>query len=194
MQESNTRYRIGIDEAGRGPLAGPVYVGIVKVPADYNFGNFVGLTDSKQMSESDRVEMFTNLQSGTEELTFDYRYSYAETVDTVGINKVIQQAINRGLKKFNAQNTRVFLDGGLKAPERFAQKTITKGDKKEPVISLASVVAKVARDNHMRRLDENYANFSFDKHKGYGTKKHKGNIKKHGKTDIHRKSFLGSKG
>ena len=195
MTDKNQKTIIGIDEAGRGPLAGPVYVGLVKVGSEANLGQIDILNDSKQMSKTEREHVFAKLQEerfdGVESV---HTYTTSRVIDKVGINRAIQQALNRGLRKLQPKTsrTKVLLDGGLSAPAKYNQQTITKGDQKRKEISLASVLAKVARDNHMRRLNDKYANFSFGQHKGYGTKQHRENIQVYGATNIHRRTFVKS--
>ena len=118
---------------------------------------------------------------------------HAETIDQKGITHAIRLSIKRCLKrcKVDPRVTRVLLDGSLKAPEEFMyQETIIKGDQKEKVISLASIMAKVTRDQWMKKEALKYPEYGFEIHKGYGTKKHRENIKKKGLSPIHRKSFL----
>ena len=184
---------IGIDEAGRGPLAGPVYVAAVQAPARFDFSIFTGLTDSKVLSESVREKLFLQLQQS--DLRFAVCHSTAKTIDKIGINPGIQQSINRSLRKLvekgQESETQILLDGGLAAPRRFScQKTIVKGDAKEPAISLASIAAKVMRDRKITRMSGQYPHFDFAQHKGYGTARHRARIKEHGPTAIHRKTFL----
>jgi ribonuclease HII len=193
---SGEDYIIGIDEAGRGSLAGPVFVGIIKAPANFDFGQFQHLDDSKKMTETRRVVIFEQLK----ELTNTVRniqhtavYAGAKTIDTVGINSAIQQAINRGLRRLmpDPKAALVYLDGGLRAPKRFSkQKTVIGGDGEVSAISLASVLAKVARDNYMKAVSEQYLDFNFTQHKGYGTPAHREALTLHGAPDIHRQSFL----
>jgi ribonuclease HII len=197
MADKNTKTIIGIDEAGRGPLAGPVYFGLAHIGPEANLTQIDSLDDSKQMSEADREAVFAKLENGSlRGIESVYTYTTSKVIDKVGINRAIQRALNRGLRKLepNISRADVLLDGGLQAPKKYKQTAITKGDQKRKEISLASVLAKVARDNHMRRLNEKYANFSFEQHKGYGTKEHRRNIKRYGPTDIHRKTFLESGG
>ena len=183
---------VGIDEAGRGPLAGPVYVGLVVTKGSFDFAQFSALTDSKQMSETDREEIYDQILEGDyAKIEYTIRYSTPQVIDKQGINPAIRQAINRGLRNLDISkdNTKLLLDGGLSAPAKYRQETITKGDQKEPIISLASVLAKVARDRYMRSIDEQY-DFEFAQHKGYGTKGHKERIEQYGPTNIHRSSFV----
>lgn len=189
-------YIIGIDEAGRGPLAGPVYVGCVLTTADFDFRQFSDLDDSKQMKEHQRVSVFKKAQKIAEKKTDFYittSYTKAKTIDREGITEAINTAIKRCLDRFSvaSESAHIYLDGGLQAPEKYKfQETITGGDSKVPIISLASVLAKVSRDQYMVKAEEHYTEFKFGQHKGYGTKAHRQAIKKHSPSDIHRRSYL----
>ncbi|MEX2368935.1 MAG: ribonuclease HII, partial [Candidatus Paceibacterota bacterium] len=171
----------------------PVYVGLVIAPVDFDFGIFANLDDSKKMTERRRLEIFTRLKSSSDlPVRAITSFSKTSTIDKLGIVPAIQQAINRGLRRFSADadNSYVYLDGSLKAPENFDQETIIGGDGLIPAISLASVIAKVARDQHMQRISESYPEYRFAQHKGYGTKSHREAIKEYGASAVHRHSFL----
>ncbi|MEX2514924.1 MAG: ribonuclease HII [Candidatus Paceibacterota bacterium] len=187
---------IGIDEAGRGPLAGPVYVGLVAAPIDFDFGIFPHLDDSKKMTERRREKVYTILRK-MEEASPGIRWTTSHTsateIDSDGIQQAVQNAIDSGLERLvpNPDNVKIYLDGGLQAPDKFKhQKTIIGGDGIQPIISLASVIAKVSRDNHMRRLDVMYPTFKLAQHKGYGTEAHCEAIQTHGPSPIHRRSYI----
>lgn len=185
-------YIIGIDEAGRGPLAGPVYIALVYVPIDFNFSVFKKLDDSKKITKKAREEIFEEInQKQSKDVQVKTTYTQAKTIDKLGITKAIQLAINRGLRQmnFSTEKTKIFLDGTLKAPKKYSQKTVVGGDEKVPAISLASVVAKVSRDRQMSKLGIKYPDFELEKHKGYGTKKHCQLVAEKGMTEIHRQSF-----
>jgi ribonuclease HII len=198
------KYVIGIDEAGRGPLAGPVSVGAVLFERDEyekfkkeNKETLAG-RDSKKLSEKKREEWFENIESRqgkalAGEFNFSVGFSSNKVIDTKGIVPAISIAIEKIFSEFNKkpEECLVLLDGNLKAPEEFKnQETIIKGDEKEPVISLASIVAKVSRDRYIVDLSKKYPEYGFEKHKGYGTKVHYEKIRKHGLCTIHRRSFL----
>ena len=195
------RYLIGIDEAGRGPLAGPVSVGVVVVPTDFDWTLVAGATDSKMMTEKSRDRLFEILVSLKNENKLDFAvgFSSAKTIDDVGIVPAVQSAMNEALSQvvkvrpsqdFDFSTYEVLLDGGLKAPAHFSnQKTIIRGDQSEQVISLASIAAKVLRDRIMIDLASSYPAYAFEKHKGYGTAVHCKAIEKHGLSDVHRASF-----
>jgi len=185
---------IGIDEAGRGPLAGPVAVGAVMFSKNEKF-NFTGLADSKKLTPLHREVWFKKIKVWHKEgkLQFAVALVSNTVIDKKGIVPAINLGIERCLKKLNVnpKHTHVFLDGGLKAPAYFTnQETIIKGDEKIPAISLASITAKVTRDKRMVTVSKIYPHYGFETHKGYGTKIHADAISKHGISKIHRKSFL----
>jgi|CXWL01.1.fsa_nt_gi ribonuclease HII len=190
----NISYLVGIDEAGRGPLAGPVSVGAVLVPVDFDWTRVAGAKDSKQMTPKARGEVYEEMLKLKETgvIRFVVALSPAHTIDTKGIVPAIRAALEGALLKLevNPQACRVLLDGGLKAPKEYPnQETIIKGDAKEKVIALASIAAKVLRDRHMIKEAEKYPQYGFEIHKGYGTKKHQEAIQTHGLSAIHRRSF-----
>jgi ribonuclease HII len=194
----NVHYIVGIDEAGRGPLAGWVAVGVACVFVDNkNFKKFSrGVRDSKKLSEKQREEWFVKMTSEKKNGKFNFAVSFASAkmIDTRGLSFAIYHALASALKKLNLpqEETLVLLDGGLHAPKEYIhQKTIIHGDDIESIISLASICAKVTRDRKMRVLAKKYPEYGFEKHKGYGTKEHYRAIKKYGiLEEIHRKSFL----
>ncbi len=187
---------IGIDEVGRGPLAGPVAVCAFRGAITASRLKKVGipLRDSKKLNREQREVWFTHIQSWQKEGICDFSIVMipARIIDRIGIAPSIKRALSRALNSV-VTNTEVLilLDGGLKAPKEFRnQKTIIKGDESEPVISLASIAAKVTRDRHMQRLHKKFPEYGFDSHVGYGTKKHYAALKKHGPCELHRQSFL----
>lgn len=188
------RYIVGIDEAGRGPLAGPVAVGAVRINTDFNKRFFKGIKDSKKLSEEKRELWFNLAIEAQRKKGFEFAVALIseKIIDKHGIAYAIRLGIKRCLIKLKvSDNSKIFLDGGIKAPENFLhQTTIIKGDEKIPVISLASICAKVTRDRFMIKLSKKYPQYNFHIHKGYGTLMHRKLIKKHGPSPAHRKSFL----
>ena len=229
-----TKYIIGIDEVGRGPLAGPVAVCAFKLPIT-NYQLLIEnakkeikapLRDSKKLSKKQREVWYQFLKKQKEEVNCDYAVSFVspENIDKFGIAKCIQKALNESLAKVTTQfrkvasqnlpnfsvftlkgsdadknledsvslsSFQIFLDGGLHAPAEYVnQETIIRGDELHPVISLASIVAKVSRDAVMTKYAEEYPEYGFERHSGYGTKAHYSAIKTAGLTPIHRKSFI----
>lgn len=189
------RYRIGIDEAGRGPLAGPVAVGVVCATIEGQKLLPKKLKDSKKLSEEEREAWFRKLKSWKKEGQVMYAVSLVSSalIDKRGIVYAIRLGIKRSLRKVAADPlfSEVLLDGGLRAPALFRkQQTIIRGDEKIPLIALASIAAKVTRDEHMKKMDQKLPQYNFGVHKGYGTKLHRSLIERHGISPIHRRSFL----
>ena len=201
------RYHIGIDEAGRGPLAGPVAVGAALVPATFNWDLLPGVGDSKKVTAKRRLVIFAEAKrlQGVGLLEYVVVMKSAKEIDTLGIVPCIKNALAESLQCIEQttlatstvsddfkKQVIVKLDGGLKAPTAYNhQETIIKGDAKELVIGLASIMAKVTRDLYMERQAKKaaYTQYSFATHKGYGTKAHRELIKQHGLSKEHRQSF-----
>ncbi len=188
-------YIVGIDEAGRGPLAGPVSVGVVKVAEGYDLlAAFPGLNDSKKLSEKKREALFLKLQEEIKagNVQAVVCLSSEQMIDEKGITFAVRNALARGARKLmpNPEVGKVFLDGSLKAPPEYSQETIIGGDALVPAIMLASVAAKVTRDRLMLKLAKEHPLYGFDVHKGYGTKAHLAAIKEHGLCVIHRATFI----
>lgn len=196
-----SKWLIGIDEVGRGPLAGPVGVGVVLVPFDFDWDILKGVKDSKKMTPKNREAIFRQTETFKQNKILNYQVELVEAkiIDKIGIVPAISQAMNIALNKiatstpdFNTQDVVIKLDGGLKAPKEYLnQETIIKGDDKELVIGLASVMAKVTRDKYMEEIAKksDFTVYNFQKHKGYGTKAHREAILEHGLSVEHRLSF-----
>ena len=187
-------YLIGIDEAGRGPLAGPVSVGAVMIPTNFDWNLIEGVRDSKKLSERAREKIFerTVELKKASQLHFAVATSSAVYIDTYGIVPAIKRALAEVLLRLESEpgRCRVVLDGSLSAPQEYVhQETIIRGDDTEPVISLASIMAKVTRDRLMKRLSSKYPVYGFDVHKGYGTPAHIRSINESGLCELHRKTF-----
>ncbi len=185
---------VGVDEAGRGPLAGPVAVGVVIVPVNFDWNLIPGVGDSKKVSVKNREAIFHRAHELKKQGILNFAVSLidAYTIDTIGITRSVALGIQNGFTELacDPETTDVKLDGLLKAPAEFMmQETIIKGDAKEKVIGLASILAKVTRDMHMVHVASDYPEYKFEIHKGYGTKVHREAIEKFGLSDIHRKTF-----
>lgn len=191
--KKSPKFIAGIDEAGRGPIAGPVSVGVLVVEKKH-LRFLRGIKDSKKLSEKAREEWFFKIKTLSEKNIFRWSVVLVseKIIDKKGISFAIRTGIHASLTKLKVgENTEILLDGALKAPAVYKyQKTIIKGDEKKPVISAASIMAKVVRDRHMKKISKKYPDYAFEKHKGYGTKEHYKKIKKHGLSKIHRRSFL----
>lgn len=186
-------FLIGVDEAGRGPLAGPVAVGIVAVPMGFDvLREFPGVKDSKLLSGQKREIIFNiverRLRAG--DLRAQVRLSGSAYIDRFGITRAVRKALWSGVRSLGEpESTVILLDGLLRAPKEYTQRTIIKGDLRVPVIALASILAKVTRDRIMEELSAEYPEYGFEQHKGYGTQSHRRAIKRWGLTEIHRKTF-----
>ncbi len=185
-------YYIGIDEVGRGPLAGPVVIGLVCATPRI-LKKYKEIKESKQLSEKKRGEWSSKILTElSDELIAITAFIDSKRVDKIGISNAIREAIKIATDEIEIDPALCYvkLDGGLKAPDHFVkQETIIKGDAKEIVIAMASVIAKVARDSYMVKIDSKYKEYNFKKHKGYGTKEHIEAIKKNGLSKEHRRSF-----
>ena len=186
---------LGVDEAGRGPLAGPVTMGIIAVSDDFDLlAAFPGLNDSKQLPEKKREELFLILEKEVENGIISYKVEFgsANQIDEEGITQSVRMGVWRGIRALmpNASDGKVFLDGLLKAPPEYEQETVVRGDSIVPAIMLASVAAKVTRDRLMREIATRFPDYGFEKHKGYGTAAHYAAIAQYGLCDEHRRSFL----
>jgi len=194
---------IGIDEVGRGPLAGPVALGAVLIYKKHQkqvAKLFPVVKDSKKLSPKKRGEWLAKIKDAEKRkyLVTAVSFVSCQIIDKNGLSQSIRYALAGALTKIENKHgkidknkTMVLLDGGLYAHESYKyQKTIIKGDEKELVIALASIVAKVTRDARMIKLGEKFPLYGFERHKGYGTRFHCEMIRKHGLTPHHRKSFL----
>jgi ribonuclease HII len=197
------KYIIGIDEVGRGPIAGPVAVGVLAIHKNNLINqkgkctmvHFENFRDSKKLSHIQRVKWLEKINEEKKKGNISYKVSFASNkiIDNKGIVVAIKSCLKKSLDclKINPKECLVLLDGGLKAPEEYKnQKTIIKGDEKELAIALASIVAKVTRDALMVKMAVKYPGYSLEKNKGYGTAIHYKGLKNKGISAIHRKSFL----
>lgn len=186
---------VGVDEAGRGPIAGPVSVGVIAASAEFDFLSvFPGLNDSKQMTEKGRDRIFGLLEErvAAGDLRYHVAFRSSKVIDDDGIVPAVYAGVGEGVLALMPEpaDGDVFLDGSLLAPRAYTQKTIIGGDATVPAIMLASVAAKVLRDRLMVTLAEQYPQYGFEKHKGYGTKAHYEALREHGLSAEHRTSFL----
>jgi len=181
------KYIVGIDEVGRGPLAGPVTVAALAAPVGLKFKN---IKDSKKLSAKKREEWLSLFKNDPKILYTISSVSHS-VIDKKGISYALRVAVKRCIWKFKIKNSKlkILLDGSLYAPPEYKQRTIIKGDEKIPIIAAASIIAKVTRDRKMVRLAKKYSKYGFEIHKGYGTKFHLRMIRRHGLSQIHRKSF-----
>lgn len=194
---------VGVDEVGRGPLAGPITLAVFAASKDFKnkLIKILGgkVKDSKRLSPKRREEIYKQLKklhhkskndNGHLCCFFAVSHISNKIIDKKGISYATRLGIKRCLANFTPE-FQILLDGGLKAPGKYKnQKTIIKGDEKDVFIACASIVAKVRRDHLMCRLGSKSPLYAFQIHKGYGTALHYKLIKKHGLSEWHRKSFL----
>ena len=173
----------GVDEVGRGCLAGPVVASAVILKK-----NILGLDDSKKLSPKKRQEL---AESIIENSYFSYGLASQQEIDDINILQASLLAMKRAILNLTVKPDKVLVDGTHKPNIELPVQTIIGGDSLIAEISAASIIAKVYRDNLMKEIDSNYPNYGFAKHKGYGTKFHLEAIKLHGPCSIHRKTFKG---
>lgn len=179
------KYVAGIDEAGRGPLAGPVVVACVILPQD---SMIEGINDSKKISESKREKLYEIITK--EAISYGVGIIYQEEIDEINILQATKKGLHEAIKSMEIKPNVILVDAltGIDTMG-IPYKSIIKGDAKSYSIGAASIIAKVTRDRIMREWDKIYPEYGFASHKGYGTAKHIAAIKKYGLTPIHRKTF-----
>lgn len=179
---------IGVDEAGRGPLLGPV-VACAMYIVDYNDENFDIVNDSKKLSEKKRKYLYEYFKN-SDKIKYAISLSDEKIIDDINILNATFKAMNEAIEKLNIDK-KIIVDGNqLIRNCKREQECLIKGDSKNLTIALASIFAKVVRDELMYEYDKKYPNYEICSHKGYGTKKHYEAIQKYGILDIHRKTFL----
>lgn len=175
----------GIDEAGRGPLCGPVCAAAVILPLDCEIE---GINDSKKISEKKREVIFEVIKEKA--LAYSVCMVDAKTIDEVNILQATFMAMRGAYEGLGVKCDIALIDGNQKPGLPCEERTIVKGDAKSISIAAASILAKVSRDRYMREVDEKYPQYQFSKHKGYGTKLHYEMIAEHGICQEHRRTFL----
>ena len=175
----------GIDEAGRGPLAGPVYAAAVLLPEGLVIE---GLNDSKKLSEKKREALFDVICENA--LAWGVGFADEKEIDEINILQATYLAMRRAYENMQQKCDYVLVDGNRMPPMPVPGETIVKGDAKSPSIAAASILAKVSRDRVMLEYAKQYPEYQFEKHKGYGTKVHTEALLQHGPSPIHRKTFL----
>ena len=176
----------GVDEAGRGPLAGPVCAAAVILPEGVVIE---GLDDSKKLTEKKREALFDVIKEKA--VAYGIAFASVDEIEKFNIIGATYMAMCRAVEQLSVKPDYVLIDGNRYPPMLSLQgETVVKGDSKSMSIAAASILAKVTRDRLMLQYTEKYPQYSFEKHKGYGTKAHIEAIKKYGITEIHRPSFL----
>ena len=175
----------GIDEAGRGPLAGPVCAAAVILPTDIEIE---GLNDSKKLTEKKREALFDVVKEKA--LAYSIVMIDEKTIDEINILQATLLAMRRAVETLEIKPDAALIDGNQKPGLSIEERTVVKGDAKSMSIAAASILAKVSRDRFMLELDEKYPQYQFAKHKGYGTKLHYECIEEFGISPVHRITFL----
>ena len=180
-------YRLiaGVDEAGRGPLAGPVYAAAVVLPEG---AVIKGINDSKKLSEKRREELFGEITQVA--LAYNICAVDEKRIDEVNILNATFEAMNGAVNGLSVKPDYVIIDGNRISGMTIPHETIVKGDAKSISIAAASILAKVSRDRFITEMAEKYPQYGFEQHKGYGTKAHTEAILKYGPCEIHRRTFL----
>ncbi len=183
--EEGVQVICGCDEAGRGPLAGPVFAAAVILPKGIDIE---GLNDSKKLSEAKRNDLCRRIK----EVAVDYAVAHAEVyeIEAINILNASMLAMRRAIEKLKSVPDVALIDGNVARDFHIKAVPVIKGDGKSPSIAAASILAKVERDNFCMEMDKFYPGYGFAKHKGYATKAHKAAILKLGPCPLHRKSFL----
>lgn len=183
--EEGYRVVCGVDEAGRGPLAGPVCAAAVILPRGLEIP---GLTDSKKLSDKKRRELYPIIKE--QAVAYGIGFASHEEIDQINILQATYLAMERALEQLEGKADLALIDGNRARDFGLAVKTIVKGDSLSASIAAASVLAKVTRDDLMLKLAEEYPQYSFEIHKGYGTKAHYAALTEHGPSPVHRMTFL----
>ena len=175
----------GVDEAGRGPLAGPVCAAAVILPP---YLDIPGLNDSKKLTDKRRRELFPIIQEKA--LAYGIGFASHEEIDEINILQATFLAMERALAQLKIKPDLALIDGNREKDFGIPARTVVKGDSLSANIAAASVLAKVSRDVLMEQMAKEYPQYSFDVHKGYGTKAHYEALRRYGSSPIHRMSFL----
>lgn len=175
----------GVDEAGRGPLAGPVCAAAVILPEGVIID---GVNDSKKLSEKKRESLFDVIRE--QALSYSIAYATVDEIEEINILNATMLAMRRAINGLDIKADYAMIDGNKIPPLDIDAECIVKGDAKSMSIACASILAKVSRDRLLYKYAEEYPMYGFDKHKGYGTKVHREAILKYGPCPYHRKSFL----
>ena len=178
-------YICGVDEAGRGPLAGPVCAAAVILPRDLEIP---GLTDSKKLTDKKRRELFPIIKE--QAIAYGIGFASEQEIDEINILQATFLAMQRAIDQLEGKADLALIDGNRQRDFGLPAVTVVKGDSLSASIAAASVLAKVSRDDLMLEMAETYPEYGFEIHKGYGTKAHYEALRKYGASPIHRQSFL----
>lgn len=185
IYDSGVELICGVDEAGRGPLAGPVCAAAVILPCGLEIE---GLNDSKKLSEKKRDKLFEAICSAA--VSYGIAFASVEEIEEINILNAAMLAMNRAIEKLSVKPALALVDGNRNSAIKMPSRCVVKGDAKCADIAAASILAKVTRDRYMLEMAEKYPAYHFEKHKGYGTKLHYEALREYGPCEIHRPSFL----
>lgn len=185
IYDAGEKLLCGVDEAGRGPLAGPVCAAAVILPRGLEID---GLNDSKKLTEKKREALYDVICNSA--VSYGIAFASVEEIEELNILNAAMLAMNRAIEKLSPQPSLALIDGNRNSSIKIASRCIVKGDAKCADIAAASVLAKVTRDRYMLEMAEKYPQYGFEKHKGYGTKNHYAVLREYGPCEIHRPSFL----
>ena len=185
LYDSGVTLLCGADEAGRGPLAGPVYAAAVILPRGLEIP---GLNDSKKLSEKRREALFDQICE--QAISFGIARAEVEEIEEINILNAALLAMNRAIAQLNPQPELALIDGNKNTGISVPSRCVIKGDASCADIAAASILAKVSRDRFMLKMAERYPEYAFEQHKGYGTKLHYERLREYGPSPIHRPSFL----
>jgi ribonuclease HII len=186
MRAQGYRAVAGVDEAGRGPLAGPVVAAAVILPPSFDLP---GLTDSKKLSAKRREHLFHTIRQ--QAVAVGTGFAPAPRIDAINVLQATLEAMRMAVERLSTAADCILVDGISTIPIDLPQHTITKGDSRSLSIAAASIIAKVTRDRMMRAYARRFPQYAFEVHKGYGTAVHRGLIAEHGPCAIHRTTFGG---
>ncbi|WP_316347140.1 ribonuclease HII [Desulfuromonas acetoxidans] len=186
LRRQGTTLVAGIDEAGRGPLAGPVVAAAVILPEHFDLP---GLTDSKKLTEKKREQLFRPIRQ--QALAVGVGFAHADEIDEINILQATVQSMCRAVARLKVVPQHLLIDGITPLPLSIDQQTIKKGDSRSLSVAAASVIAKVVRDRMMKVYARHYPDYGFEGHKGYGSARHRQLIAEHGPCPLHRKTFGG---
>ena len=175
----------GVDEAGRGPLAGPVYAAAVILPAHLEIP---GLDDSKKLTDKRRRELMPIIQE--QAIAYGIGFATEQEIDELNILQATFLAMERAIRQLEGKADFALIDGNREKDFGLPVMTVVKGDSRSANIAAASVLAKVSRDDYMEKMAEQYPQYGFEVHKGYGTKAHYDALRAYGHCPIHRLTFL----
>lgn len=184
LVDSGIQFIAGVDEVGRGPIAGPLVVSAVVLPYT---SRIKGLNDSKKLSEKKREELYKLIYA--EALAINTVFISEKEIDETDIYRATQKGMIKAVMGLKVVPEHVLIDAMPLKELEIPNTSIIKGDMKSASIAAASIVAKVSRDNYMKKMDFKYPNYGFARHKGYCTKEHIENIEKYGPCKLHRKTF-----